>query len=67
LRFTDRTIERPFTVPLFPVPAVLFCATCAYMLYASAAYARWLVLLAVVPLVIGAGLALLMPRRENNG
>jgi basic amino acid/polyamine antiporter, APA family len=66
LRFKDRAIERPFTIPLFPVPAVLFCATCAYMLYASAIYARWLVLLAVVPLMIGGGLALVMPRREKN-
>jgi amino acid transporter len=66
LRFKDRAIERPFTIPLFPVPAVLFCATCAYMLYASAVYARWLVLLAVVPLMIGGGLALVMPRREKN-
>jgi hypothetical protein len=36
------------------------------MLYASAAYARWLVLLAVVPLVIGGGLTLIMPRRPTN-
>jgi APA family basic amino acid/polyamine antiporter len=66
LRFKDRAIERPFTIPLFPVPAVLFCATCAYMLYASAVYARWLILLAVVPLIIGCGLAFVMPRREKN-
>lgn len=66
LRCKDRAIERPFTIPLFPVPAVLFCATCAYMLYASAIYARWLVLLAVMPLMIGGGLALVMARREKN-
>jgi amino acid transporter len=66
LRLTDRKIERPFTIPLYPVPAVLFCGTCAYMLYASAAYAGWLVLLAVVPLAIGGGLACLLPSRESN-
>jgi amino acid transporter len=66
LRWKDRASERPFTIPLFPLPAILFCATCAYMLYASAAYARWLVLLAVVPLAIGAGLSLFMPRRTSN-
>jgi basic amino acid/polyamine antiporter, APA family len=66
LRFKNRAIERPFTIPLFPLPAILFCVTCAYMLYASAVYARWLVLLAAVPLMIGGGLALVMPRRENN-
>jgi amino acid transporter len=65
LRVTDRTIERPFKIPLFPVPAVLFCVTCAYMLYASADYAGWLVLLGVVPLMMGVVLALVVPRRES--
>src|SRR3989304_8791851 len=29
----------PFRVPLYPVTPVLFCAMCAYMLYASFNYA----------------------------
>jgi amino acid transporter len=62
LRAKDVASERPFKIPLFPVPAILFCATCAYMLYSSAAYARWLVLLAVVPLIIGGALTMIMRR-----
>jgi amino acid transporter len=62
LRFHDDASDRPFKIPLFPLPAILFCATCAYMLYASAAYAQWLVLLAVVPLIIGGALAVVMRR-----
>jgi amino acid transporter len=39
LRIKDRQIERPFTVPFFPVIPLVFCATCAYMLYAGINYA----------------------------
>ena len=67
LRAKDRASERPFRIPLFPLPAILFCATCAYMLYASAVYARWLVLLAVVPLIIGCALAIVMRRGTSPG
>jgi amino acid transporter len=66
LRRKDRDRDLQFSIPLFPLPAILFCATCAYMLYASAAYARWLVLLAVVPLVIGGGLACVLPRHRRT-
>jgi len=53
LRATDRTTPRPFTMPLFPLPALVFCVTCIYMLWASLTYAKWLTLLGVVPLVVG--------------
>jgi amino acid transporter len=53
LRFADRTIERPFSIPLFPLPAVVFCGSCLYMLAASIQYARWLVLVGVAPLAVG--------------
>ena len=53
LRARDKSIERPFTIPLYPLPALLFCGTCAYMLRSSAAYAKWLSLLGVAPLVVG--------------
>jgi len=60
LRARDRSIERPFRMPLFPLPALVFCATCVYLLFASIAHARWLVLLGLVPLLAGGGLALAM-------
>ena len=53
LRIKDRDKVRPFTMPLFPLPALVFCATCAFMLRASLAYAQWLTLLGVVPLALG--------------
>jgi APA family basic amino acid/polyamine antiporter len=53
LRRSHRSARRRFTIPWFPFPAIAFCATCAYMLWSSIDYARWLSLLGVVPIVVG--------------
>jgi APA family basic amino acid/polyamine antiporter len=66
LRWKDPAANRPFSIPLFPLPPLVFCATCLFMLYRGLAYARWLVLLGVVPLAVGAVL-LLVVRRNAAG
>lgn len=38
LRRREPTRPRPFKVPLFPLLPLLFCATCAYMLWSSLSY-----------------------------
>ena len=38
LRHREPGIERPFKVPLYPVLPLVFCATCAYMLWSSLSY-----------------------------
>jgi amino acid transporter len=53
LRHRDESAERPFTIPLYPVPAIVFCAACAYMLWSSFWYARWLSLVGFVPAACG--------------
>jgi basic amino acid/polyamine antiporter, APA family len=53
LRRLEPQRERPFRVPLYPLTPVVFCATCAYMLYASISYAGKLALFAVLPLALG--------------
>jgi amino acid transporter len=53
LRRLEPNRERPFRVPLYPLTPLVFCATCAYMLYASISYAAELALLGVVPLAFG--------------
>ena len=46
--------EQPtFRVPGYPVLPIIFCLTCAYMLWQSLAYAGDLTLLALIPLAIG--------------
>jgi len=39
LRIKDPERERPFQVPFYPVLPLLFCASCAFMLYRSSMYA----------------------------
>jgi amino acid transporter len=53
LRLRDPATPRPFPTPLYPLTPLVFCATCASMLYASVAYAGWLSLLGLVPLALG--------------
>jgi amino acid transporter len=51
LRARDRGLERPFSVPLYPLVPLVFCATCGYMIFAAVRYAGALGL-------VGAGLLL---------
>ena len=39
LRFKDRS-ARPFSVPLYPITPLIFCASCAYLAYSSIMYAH---------------------------
>jgi basic amino acid/polyamine antiporter, APA family len=39
LRWKDRGIDRPFTVPFFPIIPLIFVATCAFMLYSGITFA----------------------------
>jgi amino acid transporter len=67
LRVREPTTDRPFKVPLFPLLPLLFCAMCAYMLWASLSYvysqslgglnAAWI---GVAVLAIGLALLLLI-------
>ncbi|MBN2296244.1 MAG: APC family permease, partial [Pirellulales bacterium] len=53
LRIKDGRRERPFRIPLYPIPPIVFSATCAHMLWSSLDYARALAFLGVVPLLLG--------------
>ncbi|HYD60174.1 MAG TPA: amino acid permease [Noviherbaspirillum sp.] len=73
LRSREPHIERPFRVPLYPLLPALFCATCAYMLWASLSYvykqtlgglnAAWI---GVAVLAVGLILLLLMRLRSDR-
>ncbi len=39
LRYREPDVERPYRVPLYPLPPILFCLTCLFMLYSSLSYA----------------------------
>jgi basic amino acid/polyamine antiporter, APA family len=53
LRAKDRGRPRPFSAPLFPLPPIVLCLTCSYMLYSSLDYGKWLALIGLVPLALG--------------
>jgi amino acid transporter len=53
LRSKDPDRARPFSVPWYPLPPLVFCATCGYMLYSSLEYAKLLTLLGLVPVILG--------------
>jgi amino acid transporter len=64
VRYADH--DRPFRIPFFPLPPIVFCLACSYMLYSSLAYARWLTLLGLVPLAVGAALACVLRHDTGN-
>ena len=53
LRSRDSGIQRPFSVPWYPVIPFIFCNMCVYMLYQSTMYIGWRTLFVVVLLLFG--------------
>jgi basic amino acid/polyamine antiporter, APA family len=53
LRIREPNVARPFRVPLYPLPPLLFCASCIYMLQASIAYTGIGALIGVAVLALG--------------
>jgi amino acid transporter len=66
LRWRHHQRERPFSVPLYPLPPLVFCATCLFMLYSSLDYAKWLTLLGAAPVAVGMLIYFVALRRDAN-
>ena len=58
LRRKDADRRRPFRVPLYPLPPILFCIMCTYLLYSSLAYTGVGAFVGVAVLAVGALLLL---------
>jgi amino acid transporter len=67
LRRNDPTIERPFSVPLFPLLPLIFCATCGYMLYSGIGYAGELGLVGAVLVLAGIPFFVFSRRSPGSG
>jgi amino acid transporter len=65
LRWRDRGLRRPFSVPLFPLLPLIFCATCAYMLWGAVGYSGKLGLVGAA--LLAAGLPLYAVSRAMAG
>lgn len=66
LRERDHGIARPFRVPFYPFTPFVFCLTCTWMLYSSATFAGWLVVVGVAPLLPALPIYLLSRRRTAS-
>jgi basic amino acid/polyamine antiporter, APA family len=60
LRRREPERDRPFRVPLYPLTPILFCLTCAYLLYSSLAYTGLGALIGVAVLAAGTPLLMLL-------
>jgi amino acid transporter len=67
LRWKNPGRERPFSVPVYPLPPLVFCATCGFMLYSSVEYAKWLTLFGAAPVAVGIVIYLAMRGRRRFG
>jgi APA family basic amino acid/polyamine antiporter len=63
LRQREPGRERPFSAPLYPLPPLVFCGTCIYMLWSSIDYARWLAVAGAAP--VAGGLVLYAVTRKR--
>ena len=66
LRVRDPQTPRPFSVPLYPLTPLLFCASSAYMLWSSLNYTGIGALVGVAVLLAGLPVLLWARRRERE-
>ena len=66
LRRREPDRRRPFRVPFYPLTPLLFCATCAYLLYSSLAYTGFGALLGVGVVLTGAVVLVVTSRSESR-
>jgi basic amino acid/polyamine antiporter, APA family len=66
LRSKEPDVQRPFSVPLYPITPLLFCAACLYMLQSSLAYAGRGASYGVLVLLVGLPVLLFAQQREHE-
>lgn len=66
LRRREPARSRPFRVPLYPLPVLIFAATCTYLVYAAVAYRPQVALSALGLLLLGLPLYRLSVRIERK-
>jgi amino acid transporter len=64
LRHKEPNAHRPFMIPLYPLPLLVFCAICLFMLYSSVAFTRGGSFIGVCVLLTGTPLMILQKKRR---
>lgn len=67
LRWREPHVPRAFRVPFYPLTPIVFCATCAHLLYSSLAYTGAGALVAVAVLATGVLVLAFAPRTATEG
>jgi amino acid transporter len=63
MRVRDKSSHRPFSVPLYPITPLVFCASSGYLAYSSITYAASKNAVHVSLWVMAAGVAVLLVLR----
>jgi basic amino acid/polyamine antiporter, APA family len=66
LRMNDRDLKRPFSVPLFPILPLIFCAMCGYMVHSGVGYAGGLGYVGAVLVLAGLPFYIFSRRTERS-
>jgi len=66
LRQRESVDQRPYQVPFYPLPPLLFCAICIYMLHASVSYTGRAALVGLFVLAIGTPLLWFRRKPEES-
>jgi len=53
LRFKEPGVERPYRVTGYPIPTLVFCAVCAFLIYSAVTYKPWVAAAAGAILLLG--------------
>lgn len=53
MRVREPALQRPFAVPFYPFTPLVFCATCAYLLYSSLSHAKTGAIVGIGVVVLG--------------
>jgi amino acid transporter len=53
LREKNKVTPRPYSVPLYPIVPLIFCNSCAWMLYQATKYVEWHALFAFAMVLVG--------------
>jgi len=70
LRYKEPNVERPYRVTLFPIPTIIFCAVCIFLIYSTVDYALgnkpWTVIIPYAIVMLGLPIYWLTTRRGQG-
>ena len=66
LRRKDPNISRPFRIPFYPMPPLLFGGACGFLIFSAVAYRPWIAFVALGVILIGLPVFWMQERRSRG-